>query len=353
VEVKMTGFELLMCEQKAAIATNAVRILVQQGTPTDTFRQEMERNFGAVAHFDMNPGWAGDEALVCFFDVRDAMKAKEFHGARSAYAQQHGQRAVLLDAEKKLNNELVDGEVSSIIAAPDGRFWVEFFDIRKAAAVAESTEVAAEAQVPSQSSRPQKIMEFRLQEVSWQGLKNKTEWRTSLNLRGLPRKLCDPGALENVMRQNGLMELVSDLRVKPPAAGARLGSAVITACSVDEVPKLAKFFHGRQFGSSAPVAVSFTSSQGPGLAKPLSLSADPLRVKAESKAKTTEPGCPQKLDVEYLNFATTTVGSLSLVDSGSDSDSAPETPSKVCHIAPPPGLEGFARSMDSLPAIIA
>jgi len=59
----------------------------------------------------------------------------------------------------------------------------------------------------------------------------------------------------------GLEDTVEDLKVFPGKAG-RLGCAIVRARGVADVERLAKTFHGRQFGSGSPIAVSFVAPGG-------------------------------------------------------------------------------------------
>lgn len=105
-------------------------------------------------------------------------------------------------------------------------------------------------------ARPCKVHSLRISEVRWASVASNREQRLSLHLRALPAKLCNPKEMEALLQAEGLWESVESLRVLP-GRGGRLGCAVLNARQAAHVQKLAKFFHGRQFGSSTPVAVSF------------------------------------------------------------------------------------------------
>lgn len=221
---------------------------------------------------------------------------------------------------------------------------------------------------PAFQPRPQKVLDFRMSELSWEDLKNKRERRTSLHLRGLPRKMCMPGALEAAMRQHGLFDLVQGFKVMAPAGGGRLGCAVLTARSVDEVAQLAKFFHGRQFGASAPVAVSYASAQGSfadllarrpkGSAEPMRLPTSELKASTIARQLTAEHAEKAELakDGTYHIHAATTrsLSSLPSDASGcSDSPRSVSSPEPDCKqsscLRPPPGLECYDRAESSTP----
>lgn len=300
--------------------TNTLLIALNQVGSAD---EEMQRfgRFGEVASLEVLP--EGSMVQVSFFDVRDACRTQALYSLQSRYGQQHGDRSVLLPGDHVLEDALAL-EVSSAVAAHDGHFWVEFYDTRKAELLRQR--VAAKSQLrvdaPVFKPVPQKAMALKFSELSWEDLKNKREQRTSLHLRGLPRKLCMPGALEALISQNGLEDMVSGVRLLPQAAGARLGCAVLTARSVEEVPKLAKFFHGRQFGASAPVAVSFSV---PSL---------------KSTAVTLEQKrADAKIDLQQVATASLdTLVSITTI-SGSDSPRSSSSENVRSPISPPPGLE--------------
>jgi len=115
----------------------------------------------------------------------------------------------------------------------------------------------------SPTSTPKKVQTFQLSQLNWDQLDKKQEWRTALQLRGLPKRLCDQHAFEALLTSCGLMGSVDKVEVLPPSRGSRVGSAIIHAKYVAEVPKVAKYFHGGMFqGSASPVAVSFATDQG-------------------------------------------------------------------------------------------
>lgn len=126
----------------------------------------------------------------------------------------------------------------------------------------------------SLSSGPKKLSGLELSQLNWGKLAKGQEWRRDLLVRGLPRHLCERGALEAFLAAKGLREFVEKVRVMP-GKGLRPGSAVLMATSTGAVAKLAKFFHGAQFsGCRSPVAVGFApgkcSRRGAGL--------EPMRV---------------------------------------------------------------------------
>ncbi|CAJ1359069.1 unnamed protein product [Effrenium voratum] len=119
---------------------------------------------------------------------------------------------------------------------------------------------------------------LQLNELNWSHLARDQEWRTTLHLRNLTWKLCDEGMLQAFLQRSGLMDSIEKIQVKPGSA-RRSGSALLYLKGVEEVAKVAKFFHGRQFpGARSPVAVSFADLRPPGYKVPATSLGDPQRV---------------------------------------------------------------------------
>jgi len=110
------------------------------------------------------------------------------------------------------------------------------------------------------TSKPRKMHSLRLSELRWDALAKKREHRRNLHLRGLPPKLCSVDAFKVLLKAKGLWEAVAGLRFLPRKA-AQPGCAVLTAKDSMDVQRLAKYFHGRQFGAGAKVAVSFAAPE--------------------------------------------------------------------------------------------
>jgi len=372
-----------MAHMAAAQASNCVLLWLPSGeeSPAVTamqfvsLRQQLE-GFGEVAHVETSMA-AGELPMlqVTYFDVRCAMAVMDAFGTElCSYGAQEGRRSLRI--ERHLLESVALADVSNVTCTAGGDFEVEFFDTRVAAQVAEftaaassgddSASTAAEEAEPrhqsageeatelvgaqaaaataeaSASCRPRKVNSLRMSQLNWEDLTSGREWRTVLRLNFLPRRLCEPGALEALLRHHGLAELVERVRVLP--ARGSLGCAVVKVKSVAGVPALAKFFHGRQLGSSTPVAVCFADGQhaaraGRGAprhaARPVHLG-EPLHVKS----------CAQ--ESEGLAECSDSTVSVSPRDS-SDSEASllQEEPRQAarqplpCGVRPPPGLEGL------------
>lgn len=126
----------------------------------------------------------------------------------------------------------------------------------------ESGEESPSTPTTPDCAKPRSILTFELSQLNWQRLSKDQEWRTVLQLRGLPQKMGQPGVLEALLAAKGLAELVEKVKVQQNKK-TRFCSALLHARNSEGVAKLAKFFHGRQFqGSSIPVSASFAVEQG-------------------------------------------------------------------------------------------
>lgn len=126
----------------------------------------------------------------------------------------------------------------------------------------ESGEESPSTPTTPDCAKPRSILTFELSQLNWQRLTKDQEWRTVLQLRGLPQKMGQPGVLEALLAAKGLAELVEKVKVQQNKK-TRFCSALLHARNSEGVAKLAKFFHGRQFqGSSIPVSASFAVEQG-------------------------------------------------------------------------------------------
>lgn len=128
----------------------------------------------------------------------------------------------------------------------------------------ESAKVAA----PSPgTAQPRYVHDFRLSSLDWDDLASNREQRSSLYLRGMPLRYCQPGHFASLMKTHGLADAVDRVEVagKQGPTGlrpkevrrTRLGCLIVHLKSPSEVRRVAKFFHGRLLDWRVPVAVSF------------------------------------------------------------------------------------------------
>mmetsp|Transcript_24833 Transcript_24833/g.65456 ORF Transcript_24833/g.65456 Transcript_24833/m.65456 type:complete len:368 (+) Transcript_24833:108-1211(+) len=254
--------------------------------------------FGEVARLELPPGLY-NTAVVSFYDLRSAVRAMEALGDRCEQGEQYGDRTVSMPGDVQLLPWMVP-EISAVRQEGAGAYYsLDFYDTRTKERVAALLEASAPAlppsglppglppglPVPGSLGRPEFLTvppalasaedgntpggvrgpryrtDLLLSKVSWDELASGLEQRTTLRLRCLPSRLCDEGALRGVLAQAGLSESVDCLRMFP-GEGKRPGSALINAVSTERVAPVAKLFHGRQWGASLPVSVSFAAVQG-------------------------------------------------------------------------------------------
>jgi hypothetical protein len=229
--------------------------------------------FGEVCRLDLAQGsWSDGEKSVevSFFDIRAAAAAKAELGDSCSYVSQYGQRQVRLLGAVGLETASIGG-VSNISMTEDGDCIIDFFDTRTAAKSASNLNranmpkvEACKEEVAPPTPKPCKVHDLRLSELRWDDLASNREWRTALQLRGLPSAMCETRAIKALLESNGLLDLVESVQATP--SRGKFGHAIVNAKAVTGVGKLARFFHGKRFGSlvSIPVSVSFATVQGKG-----------------------------------------------------------------------------------------
>jgi len=296
--------------------TNCVRLQLDESRNTATalleLRQELEK-YGDICRVERL--WPEPAVTVTFYDRRAAASAKAEWGDACSFEAQEG--CCSLHVEGKDFGKLVLSGVSDICSTSQGGFCVSFFDTRDAleacqALSAESPESAdspvtekvqlqrqqspaavelhealwdesAERAVLSFASKPRYVHNIELSQ-SWEQTESKEQRRSSVMLRGLPVKFCQRGALMELLRSHGMHDLISGIKVQQPE-GKKLACAELTVFSPEAVPKLTRFFHGKQFpGSKTPVAVSCGDRNSSGLfrkpaaSKPSKASLEPRRI---------------------------------------------------------------------------
>ncbi|CAE8585258.1 unnamed protein product [Polarella glacialis] len=349
------------------------------------------------------------EVVVSFFDVRHASAAKVALGKSCSYAPTKiGQRTLRLQAHAQLDADIFK-KVFSIDRDPEnGEFVLQFFDSRVAAEVAsrayDSSESDHKRSVPDRPffasvpegnfskkrnafSSPDLVGQgnlqspdkeypeeplspgvgsvahgLRLSQLNWTDLATKKETRKALHLRGMPKALCEVAAMQELLKAQGLLGLVEEVSAKCSSSCTRalgkpfVGSVVLHATSAEAVKKLAKFFHGRQFTGSRPVAVSFADAN---FKDPLSAAMELWEKAKVGRAKTMSdlPKLPPGLSMSVMakaaakeyshwcKFAGADQDSTLDHGSGASSESSGDTDVETAPRVPsaPPGLEIYAR----------
>jgi hypothetical protein len=107
--------------------------------------------------------------------------------------------------------------------------------------------------------------------IKWADLAKGKETRTTLRLRGISPELCEHGSFQRVLEAANLAQMVDCVRIFPSKkldvdncvrARKRVGTALVNAVNSSAAMSVAKYFHGRQYGNLAPIAVSFAAVQG-------------------------------------------------------------------------------------------
>mmetsp|Transcript_123273 Transcript_123273/g.275329 ORF Transcript_123273/g.275329 Transcript_123273/m.275329 type:complete len:329 (-) Transcript_123273:93-1079(-) len=255
--------------------TDSVRLSLSS-TSKLTGKIDLER-FGEVCRIDVIESSSSEEEArlleVSFFDVRAAVAAKAAFGDSCSFAPQHGQRHLRLLGSAGLEVAELSG-VSNISQTEEGDFVVEFFDSRSAAKAAnfayaqlmpnEGSTQSTPSPPPTKVTRPRKVHDLMMSQLRWEDLASNREWRTALQLRGLPSAMCETRAIKALLESNDLLDLVESVQATP--SRGKFGHVIVNAKAVTGVGKIAKFFHGKRFGGllSIPVSVSFATVQGNG-----------------------------------------------------------------------------------------
>lgn len=217
--------------------------------------------FGEIARLEL-PTNMPLTALVSFYDVRAASAALAALGNRCSIEPQHGNRTVVLHGDVQLETWMIE-EIQTIQRGESGAtYMLFFFDTRAAERAALVLDEHAAASCKNlDDERPRCRNDLRLSQVNWADLASGRETRTTLRLRCVPRKLCNERAFQSMLARAGLSEVVDCVRVFP-AEAASAGNALINAIDTAGVIAVAKYFHGRHWGRSMPVTVSFAAVQG-------------------------------------------------------------------------------------------
>lgn len=324
-------------EEMSASDSLRVWLPCHSGSAVDALQQVRLRaeieSYGDIAHIEVQ-SFPQPSIVVTYYDIRAATAAKLALGEWCSYEPSYECRTVRFMAGQ-LEGIVLDN-IAGMTASEDGGILVEFFDSRVAAhfapmmlastsvdemdAATSYWEAAAldgnssssfslatgfgeeeEGEVPalatSTDAKPRYLKDLRLHTVNWDDLSKGREWRRVLRLRGLPDKLCRPGALEALLKTSGLSEHVE--RVAVTKGNQKVGSALVKANSAEGVLAIAKFFHGRQLGVSfTPISVSFASNQGGAQRSPKNLKAlhlaEPQHIDSPfASSDSTGPGSPR------------------------------------------------------------
>jgi len=325
------------------VATNCLRVRLSAaalyGAPTEAMcllaiRNDLE-SFGEIAQAGIQTVNDWQKVIqAVYYDTRSAKAAKEYFGSFCDFGPQEG--VLSLTAPKAVLQALESSTIANVRCTASGEFELEFFDTRvaaqatemaalRAASVGELTAITtcdslgavedelrgedveddaeepmsvACARIESPSagggSGPCHISGLRMTQIRWEDFTSHREWRTALLLRGLPRSLCQPGQIEALLEAHGLRDALLSVRLPKSLSRMSLGHAIVTATSIEQAPRLAKFFHGKQFGNSMPVAVSFAPNQIGSVGGKRSSVA---RVCSSDVARSKDLGAPRRISL--------------------------------------------------------
>jgi len=265
--------------------------------------------FGDIARLEVPPG---DPSLVVvsYYDMRNACAAFAALQGRCSVEPWYGDHMIVADGSVELQPWML-AEVCEVVEGDCGEFVLVFFDTRSAERAAYelfggSFDVAASVQgrlamfqargaLTSQLLNPKTILglvsedswatgevekepelepaseeaerapryrtDLRLSEVSWVDLASGWDTRTTLQLNCMPRQFCAEEAFKTLLMTASLSEHADCYRIFFNK-GKRTGSVLINAPGAEGTAALAKYFHGRRWGRSLPVSVSFAVAQG-------------------------------------------------------------------------------------------
>ncbi|CAE8626297.1 unnamed protein product [Polarella glacialis] len=217
------------------INKRAVRSLdsaVQQAQMHLLLRAELE-GFGPV--LKATPGGDGsaeEEVEVRFFAVQSAMAAKDHFGNRCVFLS-------TIEPPPGLDSDFH----SRMPDPPPG--------------ITQSQKLATESLPGMVRQKGQLSIPNQL---NWEALASGREKRRDLLLRGLPRRLCNRVSFMQILEEAGLSVHVVKMQAVASKKVSQIGSMILrVADASSSVGKVARFFHGRQFGPrSLPVSVSFS-----------------------------------------------------------------------------------------------
>lgn len=326
----------------SAAQTNSLEVTFE-GSVTFACAHQQLAIYGEIAHLDL-PSGSCKKAVVSYYDRRDAGRALAALSDLSFPAPQHGDCTVWLTGDAEVLPWMLP-EIAGVRRSADksGSYALEFFDIRCAERAAEQMREAVAAPLKASVSMdgdirggsstvaaaaPRKVPALRLAELNWDDVRNGRDRRTTLRLSCLPPKFNTTEALQAEVTNAGLSDLVDVVRVVPNARG-RPGAALINAVNAKGVLALGQHFHGRRWGRSLPVSVSFAVVQGATEVRqhfpedrprrPLPLlasSAEPWHVKTASMA--SEKGLSAKGDLSEVSTEAGDEAELVANDAGTD-----------------------------------
>lgn len=323
--------------------TNSLEVSFVEGFVTFASAHEQLAIYGEIAHLDLPSGSFG-KVLVSYYDRRAAGRALAALGDLAVPAPQHGDCIVWLTGDAEVLPWMLP-EIAGVRRSADksGAYALEFFDTRCAERAAKQVREGVAAPLKASLSMdggvrggsstaaaaaPRKVPTLRLAELNWADVRSGRDQRTTMRLSCLPPKFNTTDALQAELTNAGLSDAVDVVRVVPTAWG-RPGAALINAVNSEGVLAVGQHFHGRRWGRSLPVSVSFAVVQGAtevrqrfpedGPRRPLLLSAstaEPWHVRTAPLG--SEKGLPAKGDLSEVSTEAGDEAELVANDAGTE-----------------------------------
>lgn len=345
--------------------TNSLIVFYPEKVSAGSALQELAPH-GDIAHLEVSPD-IPDAVVVSYYDIRSAGAAAAALGSRCDWAPQFGNRTVSVDGQTCLDEWMLK-EVALVRQRENDtdKYALEFFDTRSATQAQMKLQVKQEQEVglddplhlvtaaeDEPQTLPEQLMDFpatppvaapryrndlRLSEVSWADLADGRDTRTTLRLRCLPSFLCKEESLHRILASAGLDKVVDCIHVFPSRRGQRgPGSALVNAVDGEGAATVAKYFHGRRWGMSMPVAVSFAAVQGRREVEEKFLK-DPFQKEITAVPGVKDPwrieacSAAQPVDDLYASEVSTEVGDDGETAGASSIDK--EVPAKIVDFSP-------------------
>jgi len=110
-------------------------------------------------------------------------------------------------------------------------------------------------------TRLNRLQDLGASTIKWSDLASGTEERTIVCLQGLPSSLCDDKSCMKILTNANLSQHVQHFKCPANVPRGRSGNVVVTAVDSVGVAAIAKYFHGRQWGTAAPVRVRYSNKR--------------------------------------------------------------------------------------------
>ncbi|CAK9003262.1 unnamed protein product [Durusdinium trenchii] len=213
------------------------------------------------------------QVVVSYYDSRCAARVADELGSRCTWEPQYGQCTVRASGKVELPESTLGQICGACKDESSDLYSLIFYDVRAAETFAaevglifdsapkDKAFIAPARRLRAAPSAPRYLNDLGISQVVWADLDSGLETRTTLRINRLNSKLCNPKRFEMLLEEAGLAQYVDVFRTFTTARGD-FGTALMNMTSTVGVKMVAKFFHGRQWGKTMPVSVSFAVTQG-------------------------------------------------------------------------------------------